>query len=63
MASVGTSLPVRRTSHRFIEPAVNTLDPCIPAIFEGVIDIDYGKVKVNVTAYKYKHTLVSESEY
>ena len=34
------------------ETATNALDPCVPAIFEGVIDIDLGKVKINVAAYK-----------
>ena len=34
---------------------MNALDSCVPAytaVFEGVIDIDFGQGKVNVAVYK-----------
>ena len=42
-------------ARRFLEPAANALDACVPAIFEGVIDVNLGQGEVNVAVYKYKH--------
>ena len=40
-----------RASGRFIDPASNALDPCVPvfaAVLEGVIDVNVGLGEVGV---------------